>query len=78
MQSVTVKLASKLAPHSSPPTGVILEGPRQLYDREFYKGLVMGLYAVKAQNRTVYGRVRIAGLGVLGWFLPFSPLWEAH
>jgi hypothetical protein len=70
MQSATVKLASKFAPHSSPPIGVVLEGPRQLYDREFYKELVMRLYVVKAQNRTVFGRVRIAGLDVLSWFLP--------
>jgi hypothetical protein len=76
MLSATVNLTSKLAPHSSPPIGFIVEGPKQHYDREFYKELVMRLYAVKAQNRTVFGRIRIAGLDVLGWFLPFSPLWE--
>jgi hypothetical protein len=41
MLSATIKLTSKLAPHSSPPIGVVLEGPRQLYDREFYKELAM-------------------------------------
>ncbi|KAH9953693.1 hypothetical protein BGW80DRAFT_1408954, partial [Lactifluus volemus] len=66
MLSATVNLTSKLAPHSSQPIGITLEGPKQHYDREFYKELVTRLYVVKAQNRTVFGRIRIASLDVLG------------
>ena len=60
MRSVTAKLAVTFAPRpkASAATGAELQRSTQPHDPKLYEELFMRLRVVRAQDRTVLGRIR--------------------
>ena len=72
MHSAAAQLAAKLAPRPSEYMPVELADTTQPYDPQLCEGLIMRLHASKAQNRTVFSHVRVAGRDVLSQFHAMS------